>query len=82
MSDWKNNRPGNWQKLIGIKYGAIPPKDALMFEAGADAMLEALKSSSIQMKNYHPINRTVMETAAFLNQCEDGMLVFIPEESK
>lgn len=52
------------------------------FEAGADAMLEALTESGIKMDNYQPLNRTVMETAAFLNQCKDGILVFIPDEEE
>ena len=49
-------------------------------ESGADAMLEGLKVSGVVMKNYTPTNRTVAETAWFLNQAKDGTLVFVPEE--
>lgn len=38
--NWKDGRPENWQKLIAIKHGAIPPRDANMLEAGADAMYQ------------------------------------------
>lgn len=55
---------------------------AQLFESGADAMLKALCNDGVVMENYNPTNRTVIETATFLNQCKDGILVFIPDEKE
>lgn len=52
------------------------------FIAGADAMLEGLKKEGITMDNYNPVNTTVAETAQFLNQAKDGVLIFIPKEKE
>ncbi len=72
-------RPDDWGEIKERECIICDP-DETFFEAGADAMLEALKKSGVVMKNFNPTNRTVLETATFLNQCEDGILVFIPEE--
>ena len=36
-------RPDDWQKRIAGKYGAIAGSEGRMFEAGVDAILEALQ---------------------------------------
>lgn len=85
---WK---PDNWEEIVKANVSRIGgffnqdkpviiEDDRLLFEAGADAMLGALEGSGIRMENYNPINRTVAETAWFLNQCKDGVLIFIPDE--
>lgn len=80
-----NYRPKNWEAIasefcpVMEQYDPDPMIADKSFEAGADAILEALKKSAVTMSNHNPTNRTVMETAIFLNQCENGWLVFLPD---
>lgn len=63
--------------IRGGNYGRI------LFEAGADAMLEALKNTGVHIdENQNPLNTTVGGILDFFNKCERGWLVFIPDEEK
>ena len=69
--DYSSNK--GWARVMTLE-------DCRIYEAGADEMLGGLKSGGVTLENYNPTDRTVAETAAFLNQCKDGVLVFIPDK--
>jgi len=96
MSDWKNNRPENWKNphyngVIGWPYTF----DA--YEAGADAMLKALRKEGFDGKlivEVFDAHTDSKETSIYLDTIQEmmkrykreqiikGKWAFIPEESK
>ena len=87
MSDWKNNRPFTWENPYKARgdcftYQEVEPAMNEAYEAGADAILEALEKQAIKLTKGQiimvPIKGTEIEPVSFGT---DGYLIFIPEES-
>jgi hypothetical protein len=85
MNRW---RPENWQEIVNQNITTISPVFTVIctrgFEAGADAMLEALRKDSSLMRGY--LDKT---TGAFIDERyytpkekakQTMILVFIPDD--
>lgn len=67
-------RPDDWEEIRGDAIGHAPTESTLAFEAGADAMLEALKKRGCLMTPEQ------MRVLAPDRKYPYGWLVFIEEE--
>jgi hypothetical protein len=79
VSKW---RPGDWDKTKAIAFGEIGEDVdyvGFLFEAGADAMLEALRKNhrSFSPRRVLAQQRTDL---GYLTTQTNGILVFIPDE--
>ena len=85
-------RPEGWNTVLTWAFNAALEKRvkeagiSVLFdrdygEAGADAMLEALKARGICFdSNGHPMRSTYAETISLLDNCKDGWLIFIEDK--
>lgn len=80
MSDWKNNRPLDWDAIEiaktveGRSFKGVSQLDVDLIEAGADAMLKALKNKGVVMSPEQ------MKLIVPDRKYPFGWLVFIPDE--
>ena len=75
--DWKNPHKEDEPTSQNFKY-TTAGREAMIFEAGADAMLEALKKSGEKVDRKTTVtNNWNLETK---HQFEKGWYVFIPDE--
>ncbi len=72
---WHNRRPPNWEQIREEIMGENPHDyDSYFVEAGADAMLEALKKTGVWVTK----NTGLVKTPTF--EKADGYIVFIKDE--
>lgn len=85
---WKNNRPEGWDKTVKdlfIRFadGKTPfcGEELKLIEAGADAILKALKKTGYAIKNREAYccPCQVCNTGEDCIATEDGVIVFIPD---
>ena len=75
---WKNDREKYLLKDIDISIGNIWP---VIYEAGADAMLEGLKKKGAYQEKGSQVGGLLINNTPWAGTCErNGWLVFIPEE--
>lgn len=80
---WRNNRPDGWEETLGeildrFNVTYMNSDECELIEAGADAILRALRKGGIVVKATDYIHNNI--TGISMAARKNGRMVFIPDE--